>query len=182
MRIRKESVLAAATRVLAVNPGASTREIATAASISRASLHRLFPTRDALVEEIAALAAERVAGAIVAAHLADGPTTEAIARLTDAIVPLVDQFAFLAAEAQLQTSEHLGEEDRTVDDALVRLFRRGQAEGTLRTDLPPVWLRHAYGWLAYAAAVAVRQGDVAPRDAAHLVLATFLHGAVKAPT
>jgi AcrR family transcriptional regulator len=182
MKIRKQSVLDAATRLLAVNPGASTQEIAEAASISRASLHRLFPTRDVLVEEIAALAVERVANAIAAAELDDGPVPEAIARLTDAIIPIVDQFAFLAAESQLQASESLGEEDRAVDDALVRLFRRGQEEGALRTDLPPVWLRHAYGWLGYAAAVATRQGDVAPREAARLVLAIFLNGAARMPS
>lgn len=181
MKIQKLSVLDAATRLLAVNPGASTQEIADAASISRASLHRLFPTREVLVEEIAALAVERVTTAIAAAHLNDGPTIEAIVRLTGAIVPIVHQFAFLATQAQLSISENLYEEDRAIDVTLEHLFRRAQAEGVLRADISPAWLRHAYGWLLYAAAVGIRQGDIAPREAARLVLSLFLHGAVNPP-
>ncbi|HEX5415201.1 MAG TPA: helix-turn-helix domain-containing protein [Chloroflexota bacterium] len=181
MKITKAAVLDAATRLLAVNPGAATQEIAEAAGISRASLHRYFPTRDALVEAIAALAVERVTAAMAAARLDEGPALDAIARLTEAILPVVHQFAFLATQAQLPGAESLREKDRAVDGALRRLFQRGQAEGALRADLTPAWLLHAYGWLLYAAAVATRQGDIAPREAARLVLSTFLRGAARAP-
>src|SRR6185437_11750132 len=81
MRITKSAIVDAATRLLAVNPGASTQEIADAAGISRASLHRFFPTRDALVEEIAAVAVERVSAAMAAARLDEGAALESIARL-----------------------------------------------------------------------------------------------------
>lgn len=181
MRIEKQAVLDAATRLLAVNPGASTREIAQAASISRASLHRLFPTRDALVEEIAVRAVEQLTAAITDARLSDGPALEAIARLTDAVVPLVHQFAFLATEMQVHQSEHLHRVDRDVDELFLQLFRRGQQEGTLRQDLPAIWLVRAYDGLLYGVAVATQQGDVAPRDASRLVLSTFVRGAASQP-
>lgn len=179
MGITKSAIVDAATRLLAVNPGASTQEIAEAAGISRASLHRYFPTRDALVKEIAAVAVARVGGAIVAARLGEGSALAAIARLTEAIVPIVHQFAFLATQAQLQTSETLGTSDRAVDTALLRLFQRGQEEGVLRQGLSPAWLLHAYGWLLFASAVGTRHGDVAPREAARLVLSLFLDGAAR---
>ena len=179
MRITTSAIVDAATQLLAVNPGASTQEIAEAAGISRASLHRFFPNRDALVEEIAALAVERVGAAMAAARLDEGPPHEAIARLTEAIVPIVHQFAFLASQAQLQTSQSLRADDRAVDMQLLRLFRRGQAEGLLRADLPAAWLLHAYGWLLYASAVGSGRGDVAPREAARLVLSLFLDGAAR---
>ncbi len=180
MRIDRLAVLDAATRLLAVNPGASTQEIAAAASISRASLHRLFPTRDALVEAIALLAVERTTDAIAAARLDDGLAIEAIARLTDAIVPIVHQFAFLATEAQLQKSDRIRKEDHDLDQVFVRLIRRAQDEGALRADLPSAWLLHAYGGLLYAATWAMQRGDVAPREAARLVLISFLEGAAPA--
>ncbi len=179
MRIHRDSVLEAAVRLLAADPGASMQDIAEAASISRASLHRLYPTRDALVDEIAARAVKRVAAALDASRLDDGTAREAIARLTDAAIPIVHKFAFLAAESRLQTSESARREDRAVDDRITRLFQRGQEEGALRADLPAAWLRHAYGWLLYAAAVATTQGDIAPREAARLVLSTFLDGAAR---
>lgn len=181
MRIEKLAVLDAATRLLAVNPGASTREIAAAATISRASLHRLFPTRDALVEEIAVLAVEQLTAAIADARLTDGPAFEAIARLTDAVVPLMHQFAFLVTEMQIYQSERLRKEDRDLDEMFLQLFRRGQEEGALRQDLPAIWLVRVYDGLLYAVAVAAQQGDIAPRDASRLVLSTFVRGAASRP-
>lgn len=181
MRIEKQAVLDAVTRLLAVNPGASTREIAAAASISRASLHRLFPTRETLVAEIIDLAVEGITAAITGARLDDGPALVAIARLTDAVVPLVHQFAFLATEAQVHTSERLRKEDQDLDELFLQLFRRGQEEGTLRQDLPAIWLVRAYDGLLYGMAVAAQQGDVVPRDASRLVLSTFVRGAASRP-
>lgn len=177
MRIEKLAVLDAATRLLAVNPGASTREIAQAASISRASLHRLFPTRDALVEEIAVFAGERITAAVTDARLSSGPALGAIVRLTEAVVPLMHQFAFLVREGQVYQSERLRKEARGLAEVFLDLFRRGQQEGALRQDLPAIWLVRAYDGLLYSVAVAAQQGDIAPRDASRLVLSTFVRGA-----
>jgi hypothetical protein len=69
-----------------------------------------------------------------------------------------------------------------VDEALRRLFRRGQAEGTLRADLPAAWLVHAYRGLLYGVAVAAQRGDIAPREAPRLVLSALLGGAARPPT
>ena len=60
MRVTSVAVLDAATRVYALNPRASTQEVAAAAGISRATLHRLFPSRDALIEELGLLAVTRI--------------------------------------------------------------------------------------------------------------------------
>jgi TetR/AcrR family transcriptional regulator, mexCD-oprJ operon repressor len=93
----------------------------------------------------------------------------------------VHQFAFLAAEAQVQHARRFEQVHQEVDEHLLALFRRGQAEGTLRPELPALWLVRAYGGLLYGLAVGTQQGDVAPRDAARLLLATFLQGAAAPP-
>ena len=170
-------MLDAATRLLAANPGASTQAIAEAAAISRASLHRLFPSRVALVDEIAAVAVERVAGAIAASRVDEGPALEAITRLTESVVGVVDGFAFLTTEMELQGWRRFRAEDRRVEDILTRLFTRGQEAGALRADLPAAWLVRSYAWLLYAVAVAQQRGDIARREAARLVLSSFLRGA-----
>jgi TetR/AcrR family transcriptional regulator, mexCD-oprJ operon repressor len=115
------------------------------------------------------------------AGLDDGPAFEAIARLTDSVLPIVHQFAFLAAEAHAQRSRRFEQADQEVDERLLSLFRRGQTEGALRPELPALWLVRAYGGLLYGLALGAQRGDVAPRDAARLVLDTFLRGAA-APT
>ena len=147
--------------------------------ISRASLHRLFATRAALVEEIAVRAGQRVNAALAVAGLDDGPALEAIARLTDSVLPIVHQFAFLAAEAHAQRSRRFEQADQEVDERLLSLFRRGQYRGARaagRSCLPCGWSR-AYGGLLYGLALGAQRGDVAPRTPARLVLDTFLRGA-----
>jgi hypothetical protein len=122
-----------------------------------------------------------VNAALAAAGLDDGPALEAIARLTDRVVPIVHQFAFLAAEDQVQHSRRFEQVDQEVDEHLLALFRRGQAEGALRPELPALWLVRAYGGLLYELALGAQRGDVAPRDAARLMLASFLRGAAVPP-
>jgi AcrR family transcriptional regulator len=179
MRMQPAQVLAAAMRVLAANPGASMAEIAAAAGISRASLHRLFPGRQALVDAIGALATQRVWAAIDAVQQADdGSVPAGLGRLTEAIVPLVHEFAFLSRQAYPDPADaSLDGQRRAIESAIVQLFRRGQADGTLRTDLPPAWLLHAYRGLLFGVATAALGGEIAPRDASRLVLTTFLRGA-----
>jgi hypothetical protein len=93
----------------------------------------------------------------------------------------VHQFAFLAAEAQVHHARRYEQVHQEVDERLLALFRRGQAEGALRPELPALWLVRAYGGLLSGLAVGAQRGDVAPRDAARLLLATFLRGAAAPP-
>lgn len=176
MRVDRQAVLEAATWLLGANPGASMQEIAAAAAISRASLHRLFPTRADLIAGIGDLAVERVTAAVAAACLDDGPALDALQRVAQELEPVVHQFWFLAIDAQLHESEDVRKADRQVHEALLGLFQRGQEEGVLRADLPTGWLLRAYGWLLYAAVTAARRGEIAPRDTARLVLSTFITG------
>jgi AcrR family transcriptional regulator len=180
MRIEKPAVLAAATGLLAINPTASTQAIAAAAGISRASLHRLFPTRDTLIEELGMLVVARVRAAMVAARLDDGPPLAALARFVDACVPIVNEFAFLVAETQLERSARIVAAAREMDEEVERLLRRGQEEGVFRVDLPTRWLGYALEGLLVAAAEANRRGEIAPRDASRLVLESFVGGAARA--
>ncbi len=178
MSARKQAVLNAATRLLAVNPRASMQDIAAAAGISRATLHRLYPSRDALIEAIALVAVDKITAAYAAARIKEGTVLEALERLVTALVPLVYQFAFLVSETQIQESEGVMERDRDLQREMEQFFRRGQAEGAFRFDLSPAWLPYALSGLFLGAAEAVRQGDVAPRETTRLILETFLGGAV----
>ncbi len=177
MRIERDAVLEAATQRLARNPRASTGEIAAAAGISRATLHRLFPSRDDLVEAIGLLAVDRIDAAFAAARLDDGPVPEALMRLVEAVLPAVHQFAFLIGEAQIVSNATLLERDQVLQLELERALRRGQEEGSIRYDLPVAWLAYALSGLLLGAEEASRRGAIAPRDTARLIVQTFLQGA-----
>lgn len=177
MRIERQAILESATRLLAVNPRASTGEIAAAAGISRATLHRQFPSREALIEAIGLLAFERINAAFVAARLDEGSVPEALARLIEAVIPAVHQFAFLVGEGQIEENETLMDRDLELQVQLEALLRRGQAEGAIRYDMPAPWLAYALSGLLLGAEEAERRGAIAPRDTSRLVLESFLAGA-----
>lgn len=173
----RDTVLESATHILASNPGVAMGEIAAAAGISRATLHRLFPSRDVLVEAIGMLAVDRIDEAFAAARLDEGPVPEALARLVETVLPAVHQFAFLMNEAQIASNPTLLERDQVLQLELERTLRRGQEEGSIRYDLPVAWLAYALSGLLLGAEEASRRGAIAPRDTARLIIETFLHGA-----
>lgn len=177
MGVGKQAVLESATRLLAVNPRASMGEIAAAAGISRATLHRLFPSRDALLEAIGLLAIDRISAAFASARLDEGSVPEALQRLVAAVIPAVHQFAFLISEMQFEENEALTAGDAALQDETERLMRRGQTEGSIRVDLPAPWLAYALSGLLLGAEEAERRGAIAPRETARLVLESFLSGA-----
>jgi TetR/AcrR family transcriptional repressor of mexCD-oprJ operon len=173
---KEEAVLDAATRLLAVDPRASMQEIAAAAGVSRTTLHRLYPSREALIEALTLLAFHEINAAYAESHLEEGSVPEALQRLVAALFPVVHQFAFLISEAQAQQSEGIRASDRSLQESTEQLFRRGQSEGSIRADLPTAWLPYALSGYFLAAEEAVRQGDIAPREATRLVLESFLEG------
>jgi TetR/AcrR family transcriptional repressor of mexCD-oprJ operon len=178
---REQAVLDAAMQLLVVNPRASMQDVAAAAGISRTTLHRLYPSRDALIEAIALVAVEEITAAFAAARLEEDSAVEALRRLVEALVPLVYQFAFLVSETQIQESEGVRQRDRELQEETERLFRRGQAEGAFRFDLPAAWLAYALSGLFLGAVEGVRQGNVAPRETTRLILETFLAGVATGP-
>lgn len=182
MRVEKQAVLDAATRLLAADPRASTQEIAAAAGISRTTLHRLFPSREALVEALGFLAIGRITEAFAAARLDEGPVPDALLRLIDAVMPAVHQFVFLIGEPEIEENDQLLAGDQMVQSQLEALLRRGQAEGSIRSDLPVPWQAYALSGLLLGAAEATRRGAIAPRETSRLILESFLGGASVPPS
>lgn len=166
----------AAAAVFAANPGASLREVADAAGVGRATVHRHFPGREDLVREIAFRAVEEAAAAMDAARLEEGPVEGAVGRLAEALVPMGHRFHFLLAEGQLDSDPEFLAAERELVERLERLAERGRREGVFGTDVPPVWIVDAIGALVYAAWEGVSRGRVASRDAPGLVSGTLLFG------
>ncbi|MEO0974202.1 MAG: TetR family transcriptional regulator, partial [Pseudomonadota bacterium] len=96
MRTR-ETIVEAAIALLAINPGATMTQIATAARVGRATLHRHFSSREDLLHEVAryALREMETATALIDYEKLQGvPLLQAV---LDAVIPLGDRYYFLAA-------------------------------------------------------------------------------------
>ncbi|MFI1033269.1 TetR/AcrR family transcriptional regulator [Streptomyces sp. NPDC020951] len=178
MAVDRDHVLRSAAALLTRRSTATMDEVAKAAGISRATLHRHFAGRDALVRALEALGIAECESALDGARLEEGPAADAVRRLVQEIEPAAALLAFLYSENQLfEGDQHQGW--TRIDDRIATLFRRGQADGEFRIDLTPAWLTEAlYGLLA-SGAWAVVEGRVAPKDFTHMIVELLLGGALR---
>ncbi|PNV35456.1 TetR family transcriptional regulator [Streptomyces sp. DH-12] len=176
MAVDRDHVLRSAAALLARRSTATMDEVAKAAGISRATLHRQFAGRDALVRALEALGIAECEAALAAARIDEGPATDAVRRLVAEIEPQAGLLSFLYSENELFEGEEQNEGWARIDESIADLFRRGQSSGEFRIDLTPVWLTEAlYGLLA-SAAWAVAEGRVAPKDFTHMIVELLLGG------
>lgn len=173
MSIDRDAVLLAAAGLLIRNRGASMGELAEAAGISRASLHRLVPTRDALIKELADLSTARSWAAVRTADPTEGDPAAALGRLIRELVPVTDLFNLLFME---QTLDEMYAQGAELDRVLIDLFERGQREGVFRADLSAVWMTEMLYALLGAAWSAAQSGRIATRDMATTIERSLLSG------
>ncbi|MEU7719878.1 TetR/AcrR family transcriptional regulator [Streptomyces tibetensis] len=179
MAVDPEHVLRAAAALLTRKSTATMDEVAKAAGISRATLHRHFAGRDALVRALEALGIAECEAALDEARLDEGPASEAVRRLVGAIEPAAGLLAFLYTENQLFEGEEQNAGWATIDDRISALFRRGQLGGEFRIDLTPAWLTEALYGLMASGAWLVYSGKGAPKDFQHMIVELLLGGALR---
>lgn len=183
MSVERDQLLRAIATVLTDQPRLPMEQLAQAIGISRATLHRMFPNREAIVEAVLALALESSRQAIDSAAIDEGPADEALRRLVATFMPNAVLYLFLQSAHQ----ERCGQADTWLAEfepnrqRVLALFRRGQEEGCLRVDLTAQWMHDATSALLFEAAHSVREGRLAAADAVESVLTVLLDGARRRP-
>ncbi|ATL81503.1 MULTISPECIES: TetR/AcrR family transcriptional regulator [Streptomyces] len=179
MGLDRNDVLREAAALLTRRATASMDDIAKAAGISRATLHRHFAGRDALIRALEELGIERFEAAMDSARIEEGDAVEALRRLVAALRPVSGFLVFLYSESQLVEGEEVNAGWARLDARLAALFRRGQEQGNFRIDLTPVWLAEAVYGLMASAAWSVHDGRLAAKDMEYMVLELLLGGALR---
>ncbi|MFC5911443.1 TetR/AcrR family transcriptional regulator [Streptacidiphilus monticola] len=179
MAMEREQVLTAAVGLLTRQPSAAMDEIARAAGISRATLHRMFPGREALIGEIAAFALRRMDAAVDAARIESGDPVAAVRRLAERMIPEAQLVAFLSGESRLFDDDEITRAWDEIDARVGALFLRGQQQGLLRVELPAGWLSEAFFSLLAGVGWAVQDGRLAARDSTRALTELFLGGVVR---
>lgn len=179
MTVDREHVLRSAAALLTRKSTATMDEVAKAAGISRATLHRQFAGRDALVRALEELGIRECDAALDAARLDEGTASEAVRRLVAAIEPVAALLAFLYTENQLFEGDAQHEGWARLDQRIGDLFRRGQEHGEFRIDLSPAWLTEALYGLMASGAWAVMDGRVAAKDFQFMTVELLLGGALR---
>ncbi|WP_455358011.1 TetR/AcrR family transcriptional regulator [Streptomyces sp. SYSU K21746] len=177
MTVDRDQVLRTAAALLSRKSTATMDEVAKAAGIGRATLHRHFAGRDALVKALEDLGIREFEAAIDAARLSEGGASDAVRRLIAETEPGAGLLAFLVTENQLFEGEQVNEGWARLDARVSALFRRGQEEGEFRIDLSPAWLTEALYGLIGNCAWAIQDGRVAAKDFQYMIAELLLGGA-----
>jgi TetR/AcrR family transcriptional regulator, mexCD-oprJ operon repressor len=176
MTVDREKLLRAAADFLGRRPNATQDEIAAAAGVSRATLHRYFAGKPALFEALDGLAIDEMRKALNAARLQDDSATEALRRLVTACEPASPYLALLYSQSQEIDLDQSLRGWADIDAEITALFQRGQRAGEFRPDLTAAWLTEALYSLVAGAAWAVQVGRVAGRDFDYMITDLLLHG------
>lgn len=169
----REDTLRAAARLLSRNGGATMDEVARAAGISRATLHRQFTGREALVRALEELCLRECEQAIEAARPDEDSALEAVRRIVVETEPSAGLLSFLFTEL---TEEALHEGWQRIEDRIADVLRRGKESGEIRVDLSTTWLVDALLSLIATGAWAVQMGRLAGTDYRESVLGTLFTG------
>ncbi|MFD5030471.1 TetR/AcrR family transcriptional regulator [Streptomyces sp. NPDC058220] len=176
MAVNRDQVLRTAAALLTRKATATMDEVARAAGIGRATLHRHFAGRGALIRALEELGIQELETALDAARLDEGPAGEALRRVVAEIEPAAGLLAFLVTENELFEGE-VNEGWNRIDARFSALFRRGQERGEFRIDLSAAWLTEALYGLIGSCAWAVQDGRVATKDFQYMIVELLLGGA-----
>lgn len=177
MTLDREQVLRSAAALLTRKSTATMDEVAKAAGIGRATLHRHFAGRDALVRALEELGIQEFGAALDRAGLDKGTSQEALRRFVAAVEPSAGLLSFLVTENQLFEGGEVNEGWDRLDARVSAFFLRGQERGEIRIDLTPAWLTEALYGLISTGAWAVQVGRVAAQDFQYMIVELLLGGA-----
>ncbi|KUF14078.1 TetR/AcrR family transcriptional regulator [Streptomyces silvensis] len=177
MSVDRDQVLRRAAAQLTRKGSSTMDEVARAARISRATLHRHFAGRDALIRALEELGIQECEAAMDAARLGEDSAQDALRRLIKEIEPAAGLLAFLVTENQLFEGDAQHEGWARLDVRIAELFRRGQESGEFRIDLSAAWLTEALYGLVGSGAWAVLDGRVAAKDISYMIAELLIGGA-----
>ncbi|MBN6056543.1 TetR/AcrR family transcriptional regulator [Nonomuraea sp. RK-328] len=168
------AIMTAAEELFGVNPAATMEQIAEVAGVSRVTVHRRFPNREALVEAMETAAWREIAGAVDAARPETAPPAVVLHQATAHILRIKTGWRFTLARPV-----PVSETARAIRDEVTarceRTLARAKEAGLLGPHADVVWARQAY--LALLAETAHTAPDDADPDAlASRVIDTLLHG------
>ena len=171
------AILDAAARVLAVGGDqASMNDVAAAAGVARATLYRYFPSRQALLDELARIAAAEAGSRLASARVEELAAEEGVRRAVRALIETGDAFTVVARERVRPDPEQF--EERVLEP-LRRLFEHAQGTGEIRGDIPSSWLPDALVGLVVS--VLSSRPLLGREDTIAVVSALFLDGARPRP-
>jgi len=172
----RRAILEAAITVWGRDPGASLADIAAAAQVGRTTLHRYFPERSDLSVALGLEVVARIHAAAQRARLAEDPAAEALGRLCQEYFELADALAIMFNGSQLVDDDTWAAAGCSAD--LLPVVERGHADGSVDSELTPVWVENLLWALLYASWAHMGTSGSSKPEAMRLLTRSF-QGAIR---
>jgi len=169
---------------LSTHPRANLQEIAQAAGISKATLYRIAPTRDALLKLIYERGELHLRDSVTHARLEEAPHTDALRRLVSNLIKEREIYLCWGTNLWMHMLEGKDSQpDLSHWEAYAKrmeeFFLAGQRAGAFRIDMSAKWLYKTFDFMVCGAIDAAHRGEIAPADLENLILKQFLYGAIE---
>lgn len=183
MAVGREQIVTSAIQHLNETPTASMAQVAEAAGVSRATLHRHFASREDLLAAMGTRALDAWESVQRAVHLEEataaadaGVVEQALRELLAGLVEVAHEHGFALTDYALVEHPDLLARSDALEEREIALIGLAQRLGVLRADLPPRWISNTVYGVLVTVRESLRRGDIARRDAARLAVETFMYG------
>jgi len=170
------AILGAAASVLGRDYHASLADIADAAGVGRTTLHRYFSDRAGLIGAAIEDSVAAIDESVAAAAIDQGPPVEAMRRLVTAMVAVGDRLVFLFGDPRVLEGRSATDTPEPLDDPVITLIKRGQAEGAFDPDVTPAWIQRVLWSLVYTGYQDADACGLARHGIVAAVVRTLEHG------
>ncbi|WP_161866660.1 MULTISPECIES: TetR/AcrR family transcriptional regulator [Pseudomonas] len=174
-----EKLLKALAVALVDRPRATLKELAEAAGVSKATLHRFCGTRDALIERLMNHSQVVLSQVIEEADLGGAEVGQALRSLIENHLRHRELLVFMIFQYRPDSLDPDKDGARWVAyiDAVDSFFLRGQQEGYFRIDITAELLTELFVSLIYGVVDAERRGRAASARSLSVLEQFFLKGA-----
>lgn len=156
------------------NKGISLSDIAKEAGVGRATLYRLYDSKEALVEAIAVWCLEQFDSATQFIEKEAKSHMQAIQMMFDALMPFTEAFRFIAELDYFSgSSEKIARIIEQQDKELLQLIDDGKRYGEIDKTLPTTWLLHLVDGLFYTGWYQQEQEEFTAKQASELAFESF---------
>lgn len=155
-RRTRAAIVDRAIEVLAHQPDASLSAVATAAEVSRSTLHRHFPGREQLISAVDRAARSRFDDAFERARPAEGDALAALVRVVHELLGLGPVLGLIFSDHAVVDPDDWSDPSPGV--GLSGLVDRGQRDGSLDVHLRAEWIEVTVWTLLFGAWMLLKEG------------------------